>query len=509
MVKLSVSHVHQRKPQHGRTVVKKPNIIYILADDMGYGDFACFNYGASKTPNLDALLKESVCLTQHYSASALCAPARAALMTGRYPHRTGVIDTIAAGEMDCLAERETTIADLFKSAGYATGLVGKWHCGRLKPKYHPNARGFDEFAGFQRGNIDYYDWCLDYNGVTRKADGRYSTDVFTEEAISFIKRHSAEPFFLHLAYNAPHGPLQAPEEEVAPFLEDGRFNKGVSHIYGMIRRMDTGIGRVLETLDQEGLRENTIVVFTSDNGPQFSGKDEWRIERFNCGFRGSKGSVHEGGIRVPLLIRWPAGLDGNRHYHDLVHFTDWLPTLAAAAAVKIPAGLAIDGQDVLPALRGKGGTVLNPKRFWQWSRGVPTLTHNAAMRDGFWKMVVPGDASANSFEGWREDLKAAGDVGMNPDAYPDGVPDAIGYPVFLNEPAQAPMLFNLAFDPLEKQDLSAQHPERVSRMMRELENWFEDVEKDRRSIPDRQYRNADEMRAPRRKLDEPGAVGCD
>jgi len=477
---------------------ERPNVVFILADDMGYGDFACFNYGASKTPNLDALLTESVCLTQQYSASALCAPARAALLTGRYPHRTGVIDTIAAGEMNCLAERETTMADIFKAAGYVTGIVGKWHCGAFHPKYHPNARGFDEFAGFQGGNSDYYKWRFDYNGTIRTGDGRYSTDVFAEEAASFIKRHAKEPFFLHLAFNAPHGPLQAPEEEVAPFLEDGRFNKGVSHIYGMIKRMDTGIGRVLETLDREGLKDNTIVIFTSDNGPQFSGKDEWRIERFNCGFRGSKGSVHEGGIRVPLMIRWPAGLDGNRHYHDLVHFTDWLPTLAAMTGIGIPGGPALDGVNVLPALRGEGERSLNPKRFWQWSRGVPTLTHNAAVRDGFWKLVVPGDASANSFEGWREDLKAAGDdPGMHGREYPGGMPDAVGHPIFLDEPAQKPLLFNLAFDPLETRDLADGQPDRVSNMMCELENWFEDVERDRRSIPGRQYRSAGEMRAQR------------
>lgn len=481
----------------------KPNILLIVADDMGYGDFGAFNYGASKTPNLDALMRESVCLTQHYSASALCAPARAALMTGRYPHRTGVIDTIAAGEMDCLATRETTMADIFKVAGYTTGLVGKWHCGCIQPKYHPTARGFDEFVGFQGGNTDYYDWRFDFNGIMKDADGRYATDLFTDEAVSFLKRHSAaqkqKPFFLHLAYNAPHGPFQAPEEEVKPFLEDGRFNLGVSHIYAMIKKMDDGIGRVIETLDKQGLRENTIVLFTSDNGPQFSGRDEWCIERFNCGFRGSKGSVHEGGIRVPLMMRWPAGLDGNRHYHDFVHFTDWMPTLAAAAAVDIPNELHLDGQNVLPALRGESNSSLNPKRFWQWSRGVPSLSHNAAMRDGFWKLVVPGDVSVNSFDGWRADLNAVRGIRKG-EFHLDRAPDAVGYPAWLDEPQGKPMLFNLSFDPLEKTDCADLHPERVSTMMCELENWFEDVERDRTSIPDRQHRTAAGMRAVRQDI---------
>ena len=392
----------------------------------------------------------------------------------------------------------TRVKCITRSAGYATGLIGKWHCGRALDKYHPNARGFDEFAGFQGGRSPYFDWRINYNGTHKDADGRYLTDVFTDEAAGFIERHRDKSFFLHLAYNAPHGPFEAPEEEVQPFLERGSLNKGVSHIYAMIKRMDEGIGRVLETLKKQGLRENTIVIFTSDNGPQFSGQDDWRIERFNCGFRGSKGSVHEGGIRVPLLIRWPAGLTGGRHYHDLVHLTDWLPTLAAAAGVDVPGELALDGQNVLPALRGEGNAVLDPKRFWQWSRGVPCLTHNAAMRDGDWKLVVPGDDSANSFEGWREDLRASGHVHSSPEAYRHGIPDAQGRPIFLDEPARTPELYNLAADPLEKQNLVEADPQRVSRMMGELEAWFEDVERDRQSIPDRQFRSAASMRTASR-----------
>lgn len=482
----------------------RPNVIFILADDMGYGDFACFNYGLTKTPHLDALLSESVCLTQHYSASALCAPARAALLTGRYPHRTGVIDTICLSRLDCLATREVTVADYFKNAGYSTGCVGKWHSGNVEQKYHPNSRGFDEFVGFRAGWWHYYDWRLDYNGRFEESDGRYLTDVFTDEAVSFIQRHHNEPFFLHLAYNAPHGPLEVPEEDLAPFLESGRHNKGVSHVYAMIKRMDAGIGRVLATLEKEGIKDNTIVIFTSDNGPQFGcGDDDWRLDRFNCGFRGSKGSVHEGGIRVPLLIRWPSGLEGGRQFHDLVHFTDWLPTLAAAAGITLPNDVPLDGQNVLPALRGDGKAKLNPKRFWQWSRGVPVITHNAAMRDGDWKLVRPGVELANCMKtkGWDRDLRLYADVDLNPEKYIDGVPEATGYPPCVGVKPDPPLLFNLASDPLETTDLSDKHPEKVNRMSRELENWFEDVEKDRRTIKDKPYRCAEAF------LCEPSAEG--
>ncbi|MBI1336415.1 MAG: sulfatase-like hydrolase/transferase [Phycisphaera sp.] len=471
----------------------RPNVLFILADDLGFGDLSCFNHGVSQTPNLDALLRECVVMSQHYSASPICAPARAALMTGRYPQRCGVIDTISAGEMNCLATRETTMAELFRAAGYATGLIGKWHLGHVGAHYHPTRRGFDEHIGFRGGNTPYYNWTLEVNGHTRGADGRYLTDVLTQDATEFLARHRDEPFFLYLAYNAPHGPFEAPEEDIQPFRERGAFTERVSTLYAMVKRLDIGIGRVLEKLDRLGLRENTIVVFSSDNGPQFSGEGERCTARFNCGFRGSKGSVHEGGIRVPLMIRWPAGLEGGRDYHDVVHFADWLPTLTRMCNVHVPEGLALDGQSVLLALRGEGHAKLNPKRFWQFSRSVPVVTHNAAMRDGDWKLVRPGDRLVNSFEGWREDLQA--EPGIRGAHGRDDLkpPPAVGRPLFLGKDPDPPLLFNLANDPLETCDLSACYPDIARRMLRELENWFEDVERDRRSIPNRQYRTAQSL----------------
>lgn len=470
--------------------MSKPNVLFILVDDLGYGDLSCNNYGMNDTPNIDALMREGVNMSQHYSASALCAPARAGLLTGRYPQRSGVIDTISTGEMNCLATRETTMAEVFKTAGYATGMVGKWHLGHVHEKYHPAQRGFDEYMMFHGGNTDYYKWTLEHRQGQREADGRYLTDVLTQDAVEYIESHQREPFFLYLAYNAPHGPFMAPEEDIAPYREKGCFTEGLSTLYGMIRRLDIGIGRVMETLDRLGLRDKTIVVFTSDNGPQFSGQGDQSIKRFNCGFRGSKGSVHEGGIRVPLTIRWPDGLEGNRDYHDVVHFTDWLPTLAAMCGVPLGSReLRIDGQSVLPALRGEGHT-LNPKRFWQFSRSVPVSTHNAAMRDGDWKLVRPGDRIVNAFDGWRDDLRNSSMFTQDPQAFGGVCPDAQGRPLFIGQPADLPLLFNLRNDPLEEHDLSEQHPDILRRMSCELDNWFEDVERDRASIPDRQFRDA-------------------
>ena len=168
---------------------RRPNIVLILADDMGYGDFSAFNGGLSRTPALDALLDESMCLTQQYTASPICSPSRAALMTGRYPHRTGSIDTLHFRGLDRLALRETTLADVLGMAGYVTGLIGKWHLGDFDKRYHPNVRGFDEVVTFSGGSQDYYDWRLEYNDLVKRADGRYLTDVFTEEAVKFIERH--------------------------------------------------------------------------------------------------------------------------------------------------------------------------------------------------------------------------------------------------------------------------------------------------------------------------------
>jgi arylsulfatase A-like enzyme len=454
--------------------VVKPNIIVILADDLGYGDIGAFGNPDVITPNLDAFANESVCLTQHYSASPVCAPARAALLTGRYPHRTGAIDTLEALGLDRLSLREKTIADVLKQADYFTGLVGKWHLGAFDPKYHPNARGFDEAICFRGGWSDYWQWRLDYNGSYRECDGRYLTDVFTQEALEFIKRHRDRPFFLHLAYNAPHFPFQVPDEDAKPFRETGKFTEGVSLIYGMIRRMDKGIGQLLNALEEFGIAENTIVLFTSDNGPQFSGKDDMCTVRFNCQFNGCKGLVYEGGIRVPAIIRWPAGLDGGRIVSEMTHFTDWFPTFAAAANAKLPEELNIDGENILPVLRGHRHSSDRP-RFWQWNRYSPVRTCNAAVRHGYWKLVRPviQEAMAVLPEHLELDRRIKYDPGALTDIYRDSEPERV-----LPEPPP-PLLFKLDEDPFERCDLADRYPDMVERLGNALDNWFEEVERER------------------------------
>jgi arylsulfatase A len=452
-------------------MANRPNIVVVLADDMGYGDFSCFNDGASSTPVLDELVAGGTCLTQHYSASPVCAPARASFLTGRYPHRTGAIDTLEGRGLDRLRLDERTIGDLFTAAGYATGLVGKWHNGALDDRYHPNRRGFAEFAGFRGGWSDYWHWFMDRNGSVEPGDGRYLTDVLTDEAVAFVRRHRDEPFFLHLAYSAPHFPLQAPDEDVTLFLGSGRFTGAVSRLYGMLRSMDRGIGRVLDELDALGLADDTLVLFSSDNGPQFTGDGDDSSDRFNCGFRGAKLLVYEGGIRLPAVLRWPNGLRGGaRTVDELVHFTDWLPTLLAAAGIEVPRDLTVDGIDVLPVLRGESGAVPDV-RFWQWNRYEPVGTCNAAMRDGRWKLVRP--AIAEAMEVLPADL--AMDVAMkyNPVAF-TAVDDS---PLPRREvpPPPPSQLFDVMADPSEEHDLAPTDPARVARMETALATWFADV----------------------------------
>jgi len=458
----------------------RPNVVFILVDDMGYGDFSAFNGGLSSTPTLDALMQESVCLTQHYTGSPVCNPSRASLMTGRYSHRTGSLDTLEWWGLERLALRETTLADVFKAAGYATGLVGKWHLGSFDPRYHPNRRGFDEAVCFRGGMHDYYNWRLEFNETVRRADGRYLTDVWTEEAVKFIGRHKDEPFFLHVTFNAPHTPLEAPLDEIKPFTDRGQLNLGVSMIYAMIHRMDTGVAAILDALTRNGLAENTIVVFCSDNGPQFGGQGEHATTRFNCQFNGAKGTTYEGGIRVPAIIRWPAGgLSGGRQAPEMVHMTDWFPTLLAAAGLEAPGHLKLDGVNVLPVLLGEQGKV-ETRRFWQWNRYQPDITSNAAMRDGDWKLVRPAIREAMDVP----DVFWLAVSMYGPEYFIHNGVFRPPYPPREVPSPPPPELYNITEDPLEQRNLADRYPEQTRKMLRELETWFEDVEAERATIAD-------------------------
>ena len=452
----------------------RPNIVVIMADDLGFGDLGMCNFGASTTPGIDSLAHDGAFMTQHYSASPICAPARAAFMTGRYPQRSGVIDTFPHRATDRISLNERTLGDLLTEAGYVTGLVGKWHSGALGHDYHPNRRGFAEFTGFRGGVQDYYDWRLERNGEALSSDGRYLTDVFTTEAVDFVRRHGNERFFLFLAYTAPHGPFQAPS--AATSGHDGEMTV-LETITRMVEQMDVGIVALLDELDRQRLRENTLVMFTSDNGPWMRpGPMTETTVRYNIGLAGGKELVHEGGIRVPTVVRWPGAIPSGRTIHDFTHFTDWVPTLLATADHRFAERLPGDGVDLLPLLTGSELQLPN-SRFWQWSRYEPTPLSNAAARVGDWKLrypAVPEILHILPSDPVQERLLRADPMNYRP-------------PAELEIPARdwaapAAQLFNLALDPGEQFDLAAREGERIGRMQRELDAWYDSVERDRLSL---------------------------
>ena len=472
--------------------MRRPNFVMMMADDMGYGDFGVFSEGRVRTPFLDSLIGESVCLSQNYTGSPVCSPSRAAMLTGRYPIRTGAVTPQETLGYDRIALRERTLGDVFKANGYATGLIGKWHNGALDPRYHPNARGFDEFVGFRGGWADYWRYNLDRNGTMVPSDGTYMTDVLASDAVDFIDRHADEPFFLSVMFNAPHTPLHAPQSYVTPYIEAG-FSVDVAIVYAMIEVMDRGVEQISEALRRNGLFEDTVFMFTCDNGPAFGVR--WDhvppggtgdTTRFNCGLNGAKGSVLEGGVRVPMVMRWPSGLDSGVENHQLAHFIDWLPTFMDMADVQPIDGMRpLDGVSVLPQLRGETPPDA-PRRFWQFNGYSPVGESNAAVRDGDWKLVRPALSLEPSTD---EGRRLAEEYVLLDIAYkyePERITEIMRWPEperVVDDPS-TPLLYNIADDPLEKQNLWDKHPERGDKMLNDLENWFEEVESERRTIPD-------------------------
>lgn len=418
-----------------------PNVILILADDMAVGDFASANGGQSETPRLDQLAGQSVWFHQAYSASCVCAPARAAMLTGRYPHRTGVVtlNVTKYPELTRLRDDEITIAEVLKANGYSTGLIGKWHCGEGKG-HTPLAHGFDEFEGFcGTPGPSYFQYHLQVGEEKTLVDGKYLTEDITERAIQFVRRHRNEPFLLHLAHYAPHRPLNAPENIVAKYGARG-FSTSTATIYAMIEIMDRGIGELLDELDHLGIADNTIVIFASDNGP-----DPLTGQRWNHDLQGMKYEVYEGGIRVPLMVRWPKKLSPKK-VSGVVHFVDLFPTIIDLAGIEYRPAQPLDGHSVADVLTGSSKAAdFSPPRFWQWNRGVPNYTHNAAMRDGDWKLVRPYVTRA-----------------FNP-----------------IDSRRTPLLFNLADDPEEHHNVADQHVDRVIQMNRAISEWSQSIEADR------------------------------
>lgn len=363
----------------------RPNFVFILADDLGYGDLGCFGRPDFATPNIDRLCSQGAKLTQAYANSCSCSPTRVALLSGRYQNRlpVGNYDPLRLGIDAGFPPEHPTLPSLLRRGGYATGLVGKWHLGRL-PKYGPTKSGYDEFFGLMGGGIDYFSHDSDpLGGSTERVpdlfeqetpvqiDG-YATDLFTERAIQFIGKHRAAPFLLSLHYTAPHWPWQAPRDPGGERSSDMHFEGGSPALYAeMVAVLDRGVGRVLDALRSAKLEENTVVVFTSDNGGErFS--YQWPL-------RGAKSELFEGGIRVPTIVRWPNHITADSSSDQLVMSMDWLPTLLAAAGLAPDSDYPPDGINVLDVL---GGARSNIERTVLWRT---KWSHVA--RHGDWKYL--------------------------------------------------------------------------------------------------------------------------
>jgi arylsulfatase A len=455
---------------------QRPNVLFILADDLGWGDLGCYGNPHIDTPVLDALAKDGVRLTAHYSPSPLCAPARAGYLTGRFNHRTGAVDVPSNRGLDRMDLSERTFADYFRHAGYATALIGKWHNGLYCRDHLPHRRGFDLFFGFPNGGQDYWKWNLMRNDEPVPHDGRYLTDVLNEAAIEFIRAHTERPFALFLAHHAPHSPLAAPEALVEKYRK--RLGKDASEAvavtYAMIEAMDTGLGRVFQTLKDQGQWEYTIIVFTSDNGPWLA-KDPHHgsQKRFNGELSGQKQDVLEGGIRVPGIVAWPGHIPSGQVIHTPVHGCDWLPTLFALTGAAAPAeAQPFDGLDLMPLLLGNPAPAITERALpFQRNRYAPVSHCNAAIRAGRWKLYWPGDEGSLRKDGGRD----------NP-AYLRGIVRPhweMPLDRQLDPPSTAPQppprLYDLDADPAEKHDLAAMHPEIVQSLARKHDAWFKEI----------------------------------
>lgn len=455
-------------------MTKKPNIIYILADDMGYGDFSAFNPNGPVTPSIDRLVQQGITLTNCYSASPVCAPARASILTGRYPQRCGVIDTLETRGLDRLKTSETTLADVLKANGYQTALIGKWHLGAIDPEYHPNNRGFNEFYGFRGGWNDYFNYHWEHNGIQQTCSGKYITDLFSDLAVEYIHNHASTPFFLHLTYNAPHFPLQVPDAYVEKYTALGKYTPAVCKLYAMIEVMDEGIGRLLKALDDTGIAEDTIVIFASDNGPDMGGEGDSSQKRYNCNFRAEKMFAYEGGIRVPAVVRYPARYVGNTYCDAVVHGTDWFPTLLSLCKIPMPDPQKIDGIDVSQILAGEAPAPCR-ELYWQWCRYNTEIKVNAAARLGNTKLVHAPDWTYLDLPAWEVDMDV--DIKYHPEHFPTMTDKPVPERKPIKEAEK--QLFHLDKDPNETNDLSSVFPIETAAMEQRLLSWYESVEKDR------------------------------
>lgn len=409
---------------------RRPNLVVLLADDLGYADVGFHGGKDIPTPHLDELAKQGVRCTNGYVTGPYCSPTRAGLLTGRYQQRFGHEFNPGGGKggEQGLPLTETTLADRLKSAGYATALIGKWHLGG-SAKHHPRQRGFDEFFGFLGGAHSYFPTKAAslYRGTSLVEEKEYLTDAFAREATAFIDRNKDKPFFLYLAFNAVHTPMEANDPRLQKF--SGIADKQRRTYAAMLSAMDDAVGRVVARLRAAGLEENTLLVFHSDNGgPTMRGTTVNASS--NEPLRGSKRTTLEGGIRVPFVVQWKGKLPAGKVYDAPVIQLDVLPTALAAAGVDVKPEWKLDGVNLLPFLGGSAKGQPHETLYWRFGTQM-------AIRHGDWKLV-------------QYDLAADGGGAGQP---------------------SAAKLYNLATDLGERSDQAAANPAKVKELRAAWEKW--------------------------------------
>ncbi|UXX78108.1 arylsulfatase [Reichenbachiella carrageenanivorans] len=460
---LMVSATACSQQQHATTKASRPNIIYILADDLGYGDLSVYGQKKFQTPHLDALAQHGMRFTQHYSGSAVCAPSRSSLLTGEHTGHTpirGNKELGTEGQIP-LPEASITIAEMLQNAGYKTGAFGKWGLGFVGTEGDPNKQGFDEFYGYncQRMAHRYYPSYLWHNQEKVYLEGNdytqtvtYAPDKIQEATLQFIEDHKDEPFFAYVPFVLPHAELISPNDSVLArfegrYIEDKPFEMPHDYLsdYGpdivpkkycsqatphavyatMVTRIDQYVAQIMDKLEELNLSDNTIVIFTSDNGPAVEGGADPDFFDGTAGLRGYKRDLYEGGIRAPFIAVWPGHIPAGATSTHVSTFWDMMPTFAELVGVEVPSHT--DGISFLPTLLGKSGQEVHEYLYWEF----PAAGGRKAIRMGQWKGVA-----YNLTKGKKRNFE----------------------------------LYNLSSDPAEAHDLSADHPEIVAKLQAAMQS---------------------------------------
>lgn len=452
---------------HAAEAPAKPNVLLIITDDQGYGDFSIHGNPHLQTPHIDKLANSGVQFDRFF-VNSFCAPTRAALLTGRWPLRTGCHGV--THNREAMRPSEVTLAEALRGGGYRSACIGKWHNGEQYP-FTPQGQGFDEFFGFNNGHWNHYFDAVLLRGAKHEATKGYITDVLTDEAIRFITANKASPFFCYLSYNAPHSPYQVPDRYFDKFKAKG-FDDQLAAFYGMCENIDENVGRLLAHLDAERLAENTIVLFLTDNGGTAG------VKTFNAGMRGGKTSVHEGGSRVPLFIRWPAAKWRPHVVKPIVSHIDLYPTLLDLCGVKAPPGPRVDGVTLRPLLAGADTAGWPERTLFTHNPIDESNRYPGAVRTQMYRLVREIKGSAGGSKAKANDASAS-----------------------------LWQLYDMESDPGQERDIAGAHPDIVKDLAARYDAWFADISREglqRFPLPvGHAEHNPVELHAPQAFFDKP------